>query len=124
MADSGIDDLYREIFRRKSVRRFEHREIDKTLMEKIRAGAAAAFPLTDTPAVLQVLQAREAGISFGGSPVLSWGLCKKRKYSAAKRRLYAAGDESVPFVPGTRFLLGRNGKTKRGFGRIPGPALF
>jgi nitroreductase len=68
MADSGIDDLYREIFRRKSVRRFEQREIDKALMEKIQAAIAAAFPLTGTPAALQVLRAEEAGVSFGRAP--------------------------------------------------------
>lgn len=68
MADSGIDDLYKEIFRRKSVRRFEHREIDKTLAAKIEAAITAAFPLTDTPAALRVFQAKDAGVSFGGAP--------------------------------------------------------
>jgi nitroreductase len=67
MADSGIDDLYKEIFRRKSVRRFERRKIDRALMEKIEAAIAAAFPLTDTPAALRILQAEEAGLSFGGA---------------------------------------------------------
>jgi nitroreductase len=62
------EELYLEIFRRKSVRRFENREIDKELADTLRTGLAETAALTSTPAALQIFPAREAGVSFGGAP--------------------------------------------------------
>ncbi|MDR1931017.1 MAG: hypothetical protein LBQ44_10375, partial [Treponema sp.] len=68
MGELNKDDLYREIFRRKSVRRFEQREPDQALTDRINAAIAEIIPLNDSPAALQVFPADQAGVSFGKAP--------------------------------------------------------
>jgi nitroreductase len=68
MGTLNYEELYSEIFRRKSVRRFESRETGKDLTDKINAAIAEALPLNSAPAALRILNADEAGVSFGKAP--------------------------------------------------------
>jgi hypothetical protein len=65
---NGIQELYSEIFRRKSVRRFERKDIDKALLDRIDAAIAETLPLADIPSGLRAFPAAAAGVSFGGAP--------------------------------------------------------
>jgi hypothetical protein len=75
MNEKNINDLYDEIFKRKSVRHFEKRDIDKALAEKIQAAISETAPLSESPAALRVFPAAEAGVSFGGAPCCLGSYC-------------------------------------------------
>ncbi|MDR1253007.1 MAG: nitroreductase family protein [Treponema sp.] len=64
----AINELYSEIFRRKSVRRYENKIINKDLEEKINNAINDLFPLNDKPAAFQFLSTDKAGVSFGKAP--------------------------------------------------------
>ena len=66
MGDITIGNLYDELFRRKSVRRYEGRMPGGG--DAIDAAINAVIPLNDRPAALRVVPAEEAGISFGKAP--------------------------------------------------------
>jgi nitroreductase len=76
MDDTGTGELYDEIFRRKSVRRYEDRALDGALRDAAAAAAQAAAPLNDAPAALRVIPAKEAGVSFGKAPCCLCGYAK------------------------------------------------
>jgi nitroreductase len=62
-------DLYAEIFKRKSIRRFTDKLLDTSLSGGIDAAIAETLPLSAaSSAALQVFSAKEAGVSFGGAP--------------------------------------------------------
>ncbi|MDR1949137.1 MAG: hypothetical protein LBQ38_07080, partial [Spirochaetaceae bacterium] len=68
MGELNYEALYSEIFKRKSVRHFETRAMDKDLTEKINTAIAEAVPLNNAPAALRIMDAGEAGVSFGKAP--------------------------------------------------------
>lgn len=81
MNDTEAGELYAEIFRRKSVRRYESRNVDSSLLDKINAAIDAAVPLNDTPAVLQVIPAAKAGVSFGQAPCCLCAYAKNENHA-------------------------------------------
>jgi nitroreductase len=78
MDNTTIGALYEELFRRKSVRRYESRmpEGEDAGKDAVDAAINAVVPLNDSPAALRVVPAEEAGVSFGKAPCCLCGYAK------------------------------------------------
>jgi nitroreductase len=64
----NIPDLYGEIFRRKSIRKFDPKEPEPALLEKLIAAADKAVPLIEEPFAFRVLTREQVEKPFGKAP--------------------------------------------------------
>jgi nitroreductase len=68
MEDNEIRELYAEISKRMSVRNYLPGELDSVDLGKIEEGRKSLAALNDSAALLRVIPAEKAGVSFGHAP--------------------------------------------------------
>jgi nitroreductase len=61
-------DLYAEIFRRKSVRSFDPRQLEGAILDRTLNAASGTTPLNEIPAVFRILTREQVGSPFGKAP--------------------------------------------------------
>ncbi|MDR0629137.1 MAG: hypothetical protein LBG24_05800 [Treponema sp.] len=81
MENSEIQGLYAEIFKRMSVRDYRPGEPDGVDFEKIEEGRKSLISLDGSTALLRVIPAEKAGVSFGHAP---YCLCSYAKDDEAR----------------------------------------